>query len=256
MVGRDVSIGPYAIIGAGVRIGDGCRVAAHAVVAPGVSIGRESSIHSFAVVGGEPQMLEYDRDSMGPVRIGDRVTVREGVTINCATTRRGATVVEDDVLLMANSHVGHDACVREHAVIANNVMIAGHVEVGAHAILGGGSGVHQFTRIGAGAMVGGNASISYDVPPCTIAVERNSLIGLNFVGLRRRAFLIETVTDLKRCFRTVFSAGNVRENANRAIETRSCGTTAEGARFLAFCAGGTRGFVTPRRRGARAARRD
>ena len=248
-IGGQVTIGPYAVIGAGVRIGDGCTVAAHAILGPGTVLGRSTEVHSFAVVGGDPQDLQFDSATRSGVWVGDGVTIREGVTINRATSRHEYTVIHSGVYLMANSHVGHDCQVHGDVVVANNVMLGGHVDVGAYAFLGGGCGIQQFVRIGGGAMVGGNASVSYDVPPHTVAVDRNRLVGLNFVGLRRRAFPGEAVADLKRCFRAVFSGpGDVRLKASAAMVDGDCGATAPGSDFLKFCSGGKRGFVGPRRR--------
>jgi len=248
-LGCGVTIGPFAIVGDGVRIGDGSVLAAHAIVCARTVLGCGVNVHPFAVVGGDPQDLGFDRATPSGVRIGDRVTIREGATVNRATDAGTPTTIEDDAYLMAVSHVGHDCHVGKGTIVANNAMLAGHVSVGRNAFLGGGAGVHQFTRIGEGVMVGGNASIAYDVPPFTIAAERNGLIGLNLVGLRRRQMPAAVIADLKLCFRAVFFAGDVRRNAARAIAAAQVGTTAQGAVFLAFGEGGRRGFVRPRKKG-------
>ncbi|MCA8974447.1 MAG: acyl-ACP--UDP-N-acetylglucosamine O-acyltransferase [Planctomycetes bacterium] len=248
-LGLGVTIGPYAVVGDGATIGDGTTLAAHAIVCAGAVIGSGTRIHSFAVVGGDPQDLGFDPATQSGVTVGAGVTIREGVTINRATKAGGRTTIGDGVYLMANSHVGHDSHVGDRVILANNVMLAGHVEVGAAAFLGGGAGVHQFARIGEGTMVSGNASMSYDAPPHTIVAERNCLIGLNLVGLRRRGTEAAVIADLKRCFRAVFAeSGDVRRNANSAIASGEVGTTAPGAGFLSFCASGKRGFARLRRR--------
>ncbi len=250
-LGRNVHIGAFAVVGEGAVIGDRCTLLPHAIVRGSAELGERVCVHSFAVAGGDPQDLSFDPAIRSGVRIGDRTTLREGATVNRATSDGVFTIVESDVYMMANSHVGHDCHIGRHVVVAGNVMLAGHVEVGTNAFLGGGSGIHQFSRIGEGAMVGGNASIAYDVPPFTIAAERNGLIGLNLVGLRRRDTPSDAMDDLKRCFFAVFGSGDVRRNAAHALAAGDMGKTEHGKRFLTFCEGGKRGFVRPRRKADR-----
>ena len=149
---------------------------------------------------------------------------------------------------MAHSHVAHDCKVADNVTLVNGAMLGGHVIVGEWAFVGGGAGVHQFVRLGEGSMVAGNAAISYDVPPFSIAADRNDICGLNLVGLRRRGFAPEVMPDLKRCFRAVFSgAGNLREQAEKVLAAGELGTTPQGRAFLEFFAGGHRGFGHKRR---------
>lgn len=247
-LGSGVEIGPFALVGAGVVIGDDCRIAAHAVLRTGTRLGRAVVIDSFAVLGGAPQSRAAPVTT-GYVRIGDRTIVREGVTINLPTHEGGATTVGRDCMLMANSHVGHDSTVGDHVVLANCVLLAGHVEVADRVFFGGASAVHQFVRIGRGAMIGGNATISYDVPPYTIAAERNSIHGLNLVGIRRQGIPPADVADLKRCYHAVYrDTGNLRERAALAIADPATGTSAPGQTFLEFFATGRRGFAQCRPR--------
>jgi UDP-N-acetylglucosamine acyltransferase len=246
VVGRDVWIGAFALVEEGVTLGDGCRIADHAVVRTGSDIGQGALIDSYAVVGGLPQM-RVAVPSTGRVRIGARSILREGVTINRATSPSGLTSIGDDCLLMANSHVGHDSAVGNSVTLANNVMLAGHVLIGDGTFLGGGAGVHQFVRIGRGAMIGGNASISYDVPPFAIAAERNEICGLNLVGIRRSKMPAVVVADLKRCYHAVYCGpGDLRHRAERALNEAQLGTEPEGRCFLEFFAGGKRGFARSR----------
>jgi len=151
---------------------------------------------------------------------------------------------------MAGCHVAHDCQIGASVVIANAVLLAGHVQVGERAFLGGGAVVHQFCRIGEGAMIGGGARISADVPPFCMATERNALIGLNIVGLRRRGFGRPVVAELKRALRALNQpAGNPRRIA-AGLLGGSQYKTPEGRRFLAFCASGKRHLVRQRRSGA------
>lgn len=243
----DVSVGAFAVIEAGVRVGVGSRIAEHAVVRSGSHVGEACVIDSFVVVGGAPQTRDGALP-VGSVRIGARTTMREGVTVSRPTKEAGATVIGADCYLMANSHVGHDCEVGDDVTLANNVMLAGHVFVGCGAFLGGGAGVHQFVRIGAFAMVGGNASLSYDVPPYSMAAERNEIRGLNSVGLRRRRVASEVVADLKRAYHAVYDGhGDLRARAAATLAKGTCGTAAAGRHFLEFFVGGERGFARPRR---------
>ena len=245
-LGSNVRIGAFALVEPGVTLGDSCHVADHAVVRTGSDIGPGALIDSYAVVGGLPQM-RVECVATGRVRIGARSILREGVTINRATTPNGLTSIGDDCFLMAHSHVGHDSTVGNSVTLANNVMLAGHVQVGDGVFLGGGAGVHQFVRIGRGAMIGGNASISYDVPPFAIAVERNEVRGLNLVGIRRSKMPEGVVADLKRCYHAVYCGpGDLRRRAERALNEARLGTEPEGRCFLEFFVGGKRGFARSR----------
>ncbi|MHC4515131.1 MAG: acyl-ACP--UDP-N-acetylglucosamine O-acyltransferase [Planctomycetota bacterium] len=241
-----------AIVSEDAVIGANCTIAPYCVVRGRTRVGSHTTIDSFAVIGGDPQQSGFDPATSSSVAIGACVTIREGVTVHRSAVDGGCTIVDDEAYLMTNSHVGHDCKVCRGAVLGTNVMLAGHVLVGEHATLGGGAGVHQFVRIGPGAMVGGNASISYDVPPFTVATERNRLCGLNLVGLRRRHVAAEAIADLKECYRAVFAeTGDLRQRARAVLANESCGRTPLGREFLEFFEGGTRGFVRDRRRRCR-----
>lgn len=244
----DVAVGAFAVVEAGVVVGPGCRLAAHAIVRSGSTLGAAVQVDSFAVVGGLPQMRTPTGEP-GRVAIGDRTVLREGVTIHRATKADGVTRIGNDCFLMAHSHVAHDCTVLDSVTLANNAMLAGHVTVGPHTFVGGGAGIHQFVRIGPLAMIAGNAAISYDVPPYTIAADRNDLCGLNAVGLRRQGLGGAVLADLKRCFRAVFFAGgDPRKLAAAALAAGACGTTEQGRLFLEFFAGGKRGSARARSR--------
>src|SRR5262249_10505462 len=232
-----------------VRLGDGCRLNPHAIVHGDCELGEGVLVDSFAVVGGEAQMRVPDPEpASGRVVVGARTVLRESVTINRPTKASNAREGGPDCFLMANSHIAHDCKVGAFVTLANNAMIAGHVLVGDHSFVGGGAGVHQFVRLGESAMIAGNAAISYDVPPFSVAADRNDIVGLNLVGIRRRGFHSEVLTDLKRCFRAVFlGSGNLRTEAATALAS-GLGSTPQGRLFLEFFAGGKRGFGHARRR--------
>ena len=148
-------------------------------------------MHPFAVIGGDPQDLSFDAfATCAPrLRIGSRTVIREHVTISRATKEGASTEIGSDCFLMAACHVAHDCHIGDRVVIANSVLLGGHVQVGNQAFLGGGAVIHQFCRVGESVMIGGGARISRDVAPFTLATERNAMIGLNLVGLRRREAL-------------------------------------------------------------------
>jgi UDP-N-acetylglucosamine acyltransferase len=216
---------------------------AHAYISRYCQLDEGVIVHPFAVVGGDPQDLSFDAAKPSLVRIGARTVIREHVTVNRATRPDGATQIGADCFLMASCHVAHDCQIADRVVIANAVLLAGHVQVGERAFLGGGAVVHQFCRIGESAMIGGGARISGDVPPYCMATERNALVGLNLVGLRRRGFQRQVMAQIKRAYQGVNQPiGNPRERA-AALLQRDEFTSIEARKFLQFFEGGRRQFV-------------
>lgn len=229
-----------AIVEDGVELGEGCEIAAFAVVKRGTVLGAGVKVDHHAVIGGDPQDLSFDSTVESGVVIGSGTTIREGVTVHRSTQPGGKTRVGDNCYLMACSHVGHDVVVGDRVVLANSVLLAGHVVVGDFAFLSGGGAFHQFVRVGEGVMVSGNARITMDVPPFIIAHERNKVSGLNLLGLKRRGFAREVIRDIKSVYKTVYRSGsrNLRKNAEAAVAE-----TDEGKRFLEFFQTGQRGFM-------------
>jgi UDP-N-acetylglucosamine acyltransferase len=242
-------IHPAAIVEPGARLGADCEIMAGAIVTRHCVLGDRVTVHPYAVLGGDPQDLRFDRATVSGVRIGDGTTLREHVTVNRATKAGGETTVGKNCFLLAASHVGHDCVVGDGVVIANAALLAGHVRIGDHTFVGGGAVFHQFVRVGESVMVGGMAGIGLDLPPFVMAAERNQIIGLNLVGLKRRSFAREAIRELKEALRTVYGVpGNIRALAAQALAGGSF-TTPEARRFLEFFSGGTRGFVRLRRGG-------
>ncbi len=240
-------IHPTAVIEDGVVIGNDCHIHAHTVLRTGTILGDRVTVHPGAVLGGEPQSLAFDLATVSGVRIGNGTTIRENVTVNRASHAGAETVVGADCFLMAAAHVGHDCSVANNVVLANNVMLAGHVNVGAFSFIGGGAGFHQFCRVGESVMVGGLARVSRDIPCFSMMAERDELVGLNLVGLRRRGFSRETIAELKTLFRDLlWQPGNVRVLATDRL-TAGRVVSPEAVRFLEFLTGGKRGFVQARR---------
>ena len=245
-----MSVHPSALLEEGVQLGVDCIIHAGAIIKRHSVLGDGVVVHPFAVIGGDPQYLKFDPATVSGVRLGAGTVVREHVTINRSIHPDQATVVGARCFLMANAHVGHDCMVADDVVLANNVMLAGHVAVGRHTFLGGGAGFHQFCRVGEGAVVGGLARIAQDIPPFVMAAERNEIIGLNLIGLKRRGLSCDAISEIKKAFRVVyFTPGNIRDVARAAL-ARGTFSTPEAQKFLTFFTEGKRGFARARRESA------
>lgn len=205
---RGVQIGPYSIIGEHVRIGEGTVVGPHVVVEGRTTIGRMNRIFPFASLGSIPQDLKY-KGEPSVLEIGDGNQIREYVTMNPGTEGGGmVTRVGNGNLFMMSVHIAHDCMVGDRNVFANLATLAGHVRVENETILGGLSGVHQFARIGTGAMLSGGTMATLDVPPYCIAQgDRAHLYGLNTIGLRRRGASAEDIQALKLAYKIAFYRG-------------------------------------------------
>ncbi len=240
-------IHPTAIVEPGAQLGVDVEVMAHAIVTKHCELGDRVTVHPFAVIGGDPQYLKFDRATDARVKIGAGTVLREHVTINRSIHAGKATVVGENCFFMASSHAAHDCEVGNNVVLANAALLAGHVSVGDHTFFGGGSAVHQFCRIGEGVMVAGHASITRDVPHFTMVAERDDVIGFNVVGLKRRGVARAAIAELKRAFQEVyFTPGNIRTVAAERLAAGGFATT-EARRFLEFFAGGKRSFARARR---------
>lgn len=240
-----MSVHPTAIVDNGVQLGSGCVIHEYAVVRKGSVLGDGVAVHPFAVVGGDPNYLKFDPATPTGVRIGAGTVIREHASINRSIYAGKDTVVGARCYLMANAHVGHDCTVGDDVVLATNIMLGGHVDVGAFTFFGGGAGAHQFCRIGEGVMIAGLARITQDLAPYLLVAERNEVAGLNLVGLRRRGVSREAIAELKDCFREVFAGGDPRKLA--AARLAAGAHSAEARRFLEFFTGGKRGFARPGR---------
>uniref|UniRef100_UPI0028AF74CA acyl-ACP--UDP-N-acetylglucosamine O-acyltransferase n=1 Tax=Melaminivora sp. TaxID=1933032 RepID=UPI0028AF74CA len=221
---------------------------AHCVVEGHTQIGEDNRIFQFASLGAAPQDKKYAGEPTRLV-IGDRNTIREFCTLNTGTVQdRGETTLGDDNWVMAYVHVAHDCVVGSHTVLANNATLAGHVHVGDHAVVGGLTGVHQFCRIGAHAMVGFGSHVSQDVPPF-ITVDGNPLgaRGLNTEGLRRRGFAPERIAALKQAYRALFRQGLTRDAALARLKELAAQAPGDAGGDLAalavFVAASHRGIV-------------
>jgi UDP-N-acetylglucosamine acyltransferase len=246
-LGADIDIGPFCHIGPKATLGDGVRLVSHVSIAGDTRVGARTRIFPFASIGHPPQDLKYRGE---PVRlvIGEECLIREGVTMNPGTEAGGTeTVVGPRCVFLANAHVGHDCRLGEGVILSNNVMLAGHVQVGDFANIGGGAAAHQFVRIGAHAFVGGLAGVEHDLIPFGIALgNRASLAGLNVVGLKRRGFSHEAIHELRRAYRTLFfGKGTLKERVSDVAEAFPDQEAVQ--QMVAFLRqGGDRAICTPR----------
>lgn len=201
-----VRVGPYAIIDEHVTLGPDCVVGPHAYVTGHTTIGAKNHIFAGAIIGEAPQDLKY-RDEPTRLRIGDNNVFREHVTVHRSNNTEEDTVIGSHNFLMANCHVGHNAHIRNHIIIANGALLAGHVTVADRVFISGNCLLHQFVRVGTLAMMQGGSAISQDLPPYTIARGDNGICGLNIVGLRRAGFKPELRRELKRLYLVLFRGG-------------------------------------------------
>ena len=214
-LGENVTVEPFAYIAGNVTIGDGTWIGPNATVMDGARIGKNCRIFPSAVVSGIPQDLKFKGEET-TAELGDRTTVREGATVNRGTAAVGKTVVGENCLLMAYSHIGHDCALGNNCIIGNTTGLAGEVKVDDWAILSAGTMVHQFTHIGAHVMIGGGAKVRIDVPPF-IKADRDPLcyLGLNIVGLTRRGFEKERIDEIHNIFRAIYQS---KMNVSQALE--------------------------------------
>lgn len=234
------SIHPAAHIEEGARLGEGCVIHAHALIGRHCHLADGVVVHPYAVLGGDPQDLGFRPETPSGVRIGAHTVIREHVTVNRATKPGESTTVGADCFLMTGCHVAHDCRIGERVVIANAVLLAGHVHIGDRTFLGGGAVIHQHVRIGESVMIGGGGRISSDVAPFCLATERNTVYGLNMVGLRRRGLKREVLSEIKQAFReTLARGGNLRERAAAEISSGRY-SSAEARAFLEFLTAGRR----------------
>ena len=243
MLGEDVVVGPCALIESDVVIGARTRIDAFASVKRYTMLGKDNHVHSYALVGGEPQDLKFHGEVTRLV-IGDSNNIREFSTIHRGTENgAGETCIGSHNLIMAYVHVAHDCVVGNHIVMSNNATLAGHCVVEDHAIIGGLSAVHQFVRIGKHAFVGGCSGIDQDLPPWMLAVgNRATVRSPNIVGLRRFKAPLELLSAFKQAFRLTWFSGQPRPDALMQLEAE-CGHFSEIMDFLNFVRASTRGIL-------------
>lgn len=246
VIGAGCEIGPFCVIGAEVVLHDRVMVKSHAVVTGRTEIGSETVIFPFATVGGVPQDLKYKGEKSRLV-VGQRCRIREGATLNLGTEGGGGvTRVGDDVLIMTGAHVGHDAQIGNRVILVNQVAIAGHCVLGDDVIVGGLSGVHQFVRIGQGAIIGAVTMVTNDVIPYgLVQAPRGELDGLNLVGLKRRGVERGEITALRAAYQMLAQGeGTFLDRARRLGEETDSVHVREVTDFILSAS--DRSFLTPK----------
>jgi UDP-N-acetylglucosamine acyltransferase len=248
VLGEGCSVGAYSIIRSNVVLGRNNKIGPHVVIEGHTSIGDDNTIFQFASVGAVPQDLKFHGEA-SRLEIGDKNIIRECVTLQPGTEGGGMlTKIGNSNLFMANSHVGHDSIVGSNNWFANSAALAGHVLVGNFCIMAGVSGLHQFSRLGDLCFVAAGSMVSQDVPPfCMVHGNHARLIGLNKIGLTRKGFSPEQVTELRKVYRSVvLGKGKL---ADRVATARQNFANVKGANeFLEFFTSSQRGICAARSR--------
>lgn len=246
VIGAGAVVGPFSVIGAHVRLAPGVVVKSHAVVTGHTEVGEGTVIFPFATVGEVPQDLKY-RGEPTRLVVGARCRIREGATLNTGTEGGGGiTRVGDDCLFMTGAHVGHDAQVGNGVIMANQAALAGHCVIEDDVIIGGLSGIHQWVRVGRGAIIGAVTMVTNDVIPYgLVQAPRGELDGLNLVGLKRKGVAREDITALRAAYQMLAQGeGAFLDRARRLGEETQSPYVREIVGFILRQS--DRSFLTPR----------
>lgn len=214
-----VSVGPFSIIENDVEIGEGTVIGSHVVIKSGTRIGKYNHIYQFSSIGDAPQSVGYKGESTELI-IGDHNIIREFTTLNRGTPGDlGYTRLGNHNYIMAYVHLAHDCVVGDHVILANGVTMGGHVNVGDYAIMGGFALIHQFCRVGEHSIIGGGSICTKDIPPYILAAGNTAKPhGINVTGLKRREFSADTISALRKSYRTIFRSKLNLKNALEQIE--------------------------------------
>jgi UDP-N-acetylglucosamine acyltransferase len=216
-IGAEVEIGPFSVIGPQAAIGDRTIVQAHVVIEGNVAIGTDNFVGHGAIIGAPPQDLSFSLERKTKVEIGNDNVIREYCTIHRGSPEDSVTKIGNKNFLMAGAHIGHNCEIGNHIIIANNCLLAGHVRVDDGAFLGGGSTFHQHMHVGRLVMVQGSSAFGKDLPPFVIAAERNSVFGVNVIGLKRAGFSAQDRDEIKTAFKLVYTSGlNIAQALDKA----------------------------------------
>ena len=230
------------MIEADVKIGNNCFIGNHNTVCSGTTLGSNCTIYHNNSIGEAPQDMKYNGEKTFTI-IGENVTIRESVTINRGTTALGQTVVGDNVLLMACTHVAHDCIVGNNTIMANLATLGGHVEIGEWANIGGGVVIHQFVKIGEQSLIGGGFCAKQDVPPyVVVAGHPLRFIGINKIGLTRRGFSEYKRLIIKKAYRQFFVSKKNRGQALSSIKN-NFDKTDEIKKIINFIENSERGII-------------
>ena len=247
-IGAGVKIGPFSIIGPQAVIGERTIVQSHVVIEGDVTIGGGNFIGHGAIIGAPPQDASFSPERKTKVEIGNDNLIREYCTIHRGSPEGSVTKIGNKNFLMAGAHVGHNCLIGNNVVIANNCLLAGHVSVDDGAFLGGGSTFHQHMHVGRLVMVQGSSAFGKDLPPFVIAAERNSVFGINVIGLKRAGFSVQDRDEIKTAFKLLYTSGL---NISQALEKGAALNLGAPAReFLDFVVNAKKRGICPLKRGA------
>lgn len=223
-LGENVTIGPFAIIGPDVKIGSGSIIDGFAQVVGTTRIGKNCHIFSYAAIGNPPQDLKYKGERSFLI-VGDGNVIREFVTMNVGTEKDSKTIIGNNNLVMAYSHIAHDCLIGDNNVLANCATLAGHVTIEDRVTVGGIVAIHQFCRLGKLSIVGGCSKVVQDVPPFSMSDGHPSAVcGLNTIGLRRAKIPSESLSSLKKAFKVLFFDNHSLDKAKELVESEISGS--------------------------------
>ncbi|MEE9428419.1 MAG: acyl-ACP--UDP-N-acetylglucosamine O-acyltransferase [Paracoccaceae bacterium] len=245
VIGKDCVVGPFCSVGPHVVLAEGVQLKSHVVVTGHTEVGEDSVIFPFAVIGEDPQDLKFKGEQTRLV-IGKRNRIREGATLNVGTEGGGGvTKVGDDCLIMTGAHIAHDAQVGNRVVMANQAALAGHCIVGDDVIIGGLSGIHQFVRLGKGAIIGAVTMVTSDVIPYgMVQATRGSLKGLNLTGLKRSGVSRQDISVIRAAYKALSHGdGSFQDRAKILADETENEYVREMVDFI--LAGSDRSFLTP-----------
>lgn len=246
VLGKDVTVGPYAVIDENTEIGDGCVIGAHVTIHPYTKIGKNCRFFPGCSIGAVPQDLKFVGEKTYTI-IGDGGTFRECCTVNRAVGEGNETRIGNNILMMAYTHVAHNCIVGNNVIMSNVATLAGHVIVEDRAVIGGLSAVHQFCKIGRNVMIGGMARVNQDVPPFMICAGDPAFVsGLNSVGLSRAGMPVEERSELKKAFRIIYRSGLSLQEAISTME-QELSSSEPIEHLLRFLRNVERGIIRTRR---------
>ena len=210
---KTTNIGPFCVIGNGVKIGENNNLISHVFISGNTTIENNNTFYPFCSIGSEPQDLKYNKEK-SYLKIGNNNKFRENVTVNPGTSGGGLnTIIANNCLFMVGSHVAHDCKIQSNVILANNATLAGHVEIDHNAILGGNSAVHQFVRIGKYAMIGGMSGVEKDIIPYGLYTGiRENLTSLNLIGLKRKGLTSNLINEIKNHVNIIFDKNDTIKN--------------------------------------------
>ena len=249
VIGEEVDVGPYCVVGEHVRLGDRTRLVAHVVIDGDTWVGEDCELFPFCSMGTTPQDKKLKGTSQPPrLRIGNGNRIREHVTIHGGTPfGGGTTTVGNDNMILVGAHIGHDSTVGSKVVFTNGAMAAGHTEIGDRAILGAMVGIHQFARVGKLAMIGAGAMVSHDAPPfAMLQGDRAKLVAVNKVGLHRNGYTAEQKALVKRVFRLLFWRAGTLHQRLEFVRGSALHRDPICQEIVDFVAASKRGICSPR----------